>query len=337
MVDTRFYKNKGPFSLEKIVDVLSADVLGDFRGDVTGIASLENATKGSEICFFGGKRFAEALHTTKSRLIVVEKTHVDLVPTSFMRFVVPHLDRAYIKLAHLFYSGFDGESFYNQKEAIDPSVKLGKKCIIGPGAIILKDAEIGPHAVIGPNVVIGHGVKIGAHSRIFAGALITHAILGSYVTIQQGVMIGQSGFGFVMDQAGHADIPQLGRVIIGDHVSIGSGTSIARGRLSDTVIGDGCRIDALVQLAHGVTLGKGCVIVAQVGIAGSTHVGDYTAMGGQAGLTEHLTIGKGVRIAAQSGVMRDIPDGGAVGGSPAVSIRDWQKQSIILAKLIQKK
>jgi UDP-3-O-[3-hydroxymyristoyl] glucosamine N-acyltransferase len=185
--------------------------------------------------------------------------------------------------------------------------------------------------VIGPGVVLGEDCIVGAC------ASITHSIVGKRVNIYPGVRIGQDGFGFAMGPQGHAKVPQLGRVIIQDDVEIGANTTIDRGAGPDTIIGSGTKIDNLVQIGHNVQLGRGCVIVAQVGISGSTRLGDFVAVGGQAGLTGHLHIGAGARIAGQSGVMRDIEPGGTVGGSPAVPMADWLRQSALIGQMARKK
>jgi UDP-3-O-[3-hydroxymyristoyl] glucosamine N-acyltransferase len=210
-------------------------------------------------------------------------------------------------------------------------------CQIDAGAVIGAHAEIAADCHIGANAVIGEGVALGANCRIGANSTISHAILGSRVYIHPGVRIGQDGFGFAMGPAGHLKVPQLGRVVVHDDVEIGANTTIDRGAGPDTVIGAGCRIDKLVQIGHNVQLGRGCVLVAQTGISGSTKLGDFVITAGQAGLTGHLTIGSGARIAAQAGVMRDVAPGETVGGSPAVPVTQWLRQTALLGQLAQKK
>jgi UDP-3-O-[3-hydroxymyristoyl] glucosamine N-acyltransferase len=156
------------------------------------------------------------------------------------------------------------------------------------------------------------------------------------VIVHPGVRIGQDGFGFAMGPKGHMKVPQIGRVIIQNDVEIGANTTIDRGANRDTVIGEGTKIDNLVQIAHNVTIGRHCVIVSQVGISGSTSLGDFVVVAGQAGLTGHLKIGMGAQIGAQSGVMSDVPAGQKWGGSPAVPLREWLKSIVLLQRLAKK-
>jgi UDP-3-O-[3-hydroxymyristoyl] glucosamine N-acyltransferase len=176
-------------------------------------------------------------------------------------------------------------------------------------------------------------VRIGRQSVIGAGATVCNALLGDRVIIHSGARIGQDGFGFAMGPRGHLKVPQIGRVVIQDDVEIGANSTIDRGANRDTVIGEGTKIDNLVQIGHNVVIGRHCVIVSQVGISGSTELGDFVSCGGQAGLTGHLRIGMGAQIAAQSGVMNDIAPGAKMGGSPARPSRDWLRSVSALDKL----
>ena len=157
--------------------------------------------------------------------------------------------------------------------------------------------------------------------------------MGEGSRLYPGACVGQDGFGFAIDPAGHVKVPQLGRVIIGDHVEIGANTCIDRGAGPDTIIGDGAWIDNCVQLGHNVKIGKGCVIVAQAGISGSTTLEDYVVVAAKAGIAGHLNIGMGTRIAAKSGIMSDVPAGSEIMGSPAVPIKQFMRQVVALRKL----
>jgi UDP-3-O-[3-hydroxymyristoyl] glucosamine N-acyltransferase len=200
--------------------------------------------------------------------------------------------------------------------------------VIGPRA------QIGAGTRIEANAVIGAGVVVGPECWIGAGSSLTHCILGRRVRIHSGVRVGQDGFGFSLGPKGHLPVPQLGRVIIEDFVNIGANTTIDRGAGPDTLIGTGSVIDNLVQIAHNVKLGRGCVIAAQCGISGSSTLGDFVILGGQVGIAGHLNIGTGVRVAAQSGVTKDIPAGQEWVGFPAAPRRQYWKELAKLKKLL---
>jgi UDP-3-O-[3-hydroxymyristoyl] glucosamine N-acyltransferase len=199
--------------------------------------------------------------------------------------------------------------------------------VIGPRA------EVGSGTVIGPSAVLGPDVRIGRDCAIGANTTIVHALIGDRVIIHPGCAIGQDGFGFARGPRGAHKIPQLGRVIIQDDVEIGANSTIDRGAIRDTVIGEGTKIDNLVQIAHNVSIGRHCLLAALVGISGSATLEDGVIMGGQVGVADHLTIGTGVMIAAQSGVMHNIPAGERWGGSPARPGRQWLREVATLEQL----
>lgn len=337
MIDPRFYHSHGPLSLKRICDLSGAELIlpqgQQFHEDnlITGLAPLEEATS-SDLAMLHNPKYKDAFTKSQAGACFITPEMVFQAPSSMALCVTSKPQRAYARVASAFYPEPEGR-FTSMTHPIHPSVELGENVIIEYGAVIKERAKIGNNSCIGANSVIGAGVILGEGCKIGAGATISHALIGNHVTIFPGVRIGQAGFGFVMDELGHIPVPQLGRVIIGDDVEIGANTTIDRGSLRDTIIGSGSRLDNLVMIAHNVVLGKGCVLVAQVGIAGSTTLGNYVIAAGQAGITGHLKIGNGVKIGAQSGVMKDIKDGETVGGSPAVPIQDFLRQSIMLSKI----
>nr|WP_244500346.1 UDP-3-O-(3-hydroxymyristoyl)glucosamine N-acyltransferase [Methyloceanibacter methanicus] len=189
-----------------------------------------------------------------------------------------------------------------------------------PGAIVGPDAQIGQGTTIASGAVVGFRVHIGRDSYIGPNACVTHALIGNRVILHAGVAIGQDGFGFAMGREGHMKVPQIGRVVVQDDVEIGANSTVDRGALRDTIIGEGTKIDNLVQIGHNVIVGRHCIIVSQTGISGSSELGDFVALGGQVGLVGHLKIGAGAQIAASSNVRGDVPAGARWGGTrPSLS------------------
>jgi UDP-3-O-[3-hydroxymyristoyl] glucosamine N-acyltransferase len=189
--------------------------------------------------------------------------------------------------------------------------------------------------VIAANAVIGPGVRIGRNCSIGAGASLMHSLIGDRVIIHPGSRIGQDGFGYLPDRGGPIKIPQTRRVIIQDDVEIGANTTIDRGGTRDTVIGEGTKIDNLVQIGHNCSIGRYCFIVSQTGISGSVDVGDYVMLGGQVGIADHLSIGAGAKLGARSGVISDVPAGVQWGGFPARPFREWLKAEAVVGRLVR--
>ena len=316
---------------EDIIALIGAERGKNYQArDFQDIASIEEATD-ADLIFCWSKDLIPSLSDTKSRLIIVSPDLAPLIPDTLRPLIVRHPYVAFAKLARHLYPSVQQLEVWEPKDHAElKGVRVHKTASVHPSAVIGKGTAIDAGVVIGPHVVIGE------ETQIFANAVITHATIGDHVTIYAGAVIGHAGFGFVPTPTGPIDRPHLGRVIIGDNVRVGAHTAIDRGLIGPTVIGDGCRIDNLVQIAHNVVLGPRCVIVAQVGIAGSTRVGEGTMMGGQVGVSDHLIIGQNVKIAAQSGVMRTIEDNGIVGGSPALPIKEWHRQTITLQRLSKK-
>lgn len=338
MADARFYTASGPLTLSQLAEIAGATIApgGDASRQFADVAALEAAGP-SDVSFLDNRKYIAALASSRAGACLLRPELADRAPPGMALLMTPAPYKAYARVARAFYPEQEGRPEIHASAQVDPSASLAPDVGVGPGAVIGARAEIGARCRIGANAVIGDGVVIGAGSRVGTNASLSHCIVGADVLIYPGVRIGQDGFGFAPDPAGHVKVPQLGRVLIGDRCEIGANTTIDRGSAADTVIGPGCMIDNLVQIGHNVRLGRGCVVVAQVGISGSTQLDDFVVIGGQGGLAGHLHIGQGAQIAAQSGVHRDVGPGEVVGGSPAVPILEWRRQAAILRRLAKRK
>ena len=333
MIDKNFYKNNGPFSLSQIAEIIGAELMDKDKGQetVSDISTMEKAGN-EEICFFYDRKAKEKAANIKAKACVTNEDLQTWIPHNVIVLICPNPKLAFLKLNRAFYEEYSPKASISTKATIHPTAKIGKGCFIGDYAVIEENVEIGDNCRLENSCTICRGCKIGNNCRIGAGAYISYCIMGNDCFIYSGARLGCDGFGFNTIEGRHVRIPQLGRVIIGNDVEIGANACIDRGALDDTVIGDGTRIDNLVQIAHNDRLGRGCVIVSQTGIAGSCTLGDYVVCGGQAGLADHLTVGSGAQIAAQSGVMRDIEPGAVVMGSPTVPFKDFMRQVSFLQR-----
>jgi UDP-3-O-[3-hydroxymyristoyl] glucosamine N-acyltransferase len=305
-------------------------------------AALETACAG-DLSYMDNHKYLAALKATNAGACLVSPRFSAFVPENTFSFVTLEPYLIYSKVLALLYPGaaIPGSVFetagISTNATVHASAIIGRDVIIDPGAVIGPRSSIGDFTCVGANVVIGPDVRIGSNSSIGAGAVLAHATIGNNVIIHPGVSIGQDGFGFVPGTRGHVKTPQVGGVIIRDDIEIGANTTIDRGSTRNTSIGEGTKIDNLVQIAHNVIIGKHCLISAQVGIAGSATLGDFVAIGGQTGIAPHLTIGDNARIAGASGVTRNVPCGERWAGFPARPSRKFFRQHKILERLAAKR
>ena len=338
MADPRFFHRNGPFDLQRLADIAGGKLADgvDPNRQIEDVATLADAGP-NQISFLDNKKYADDFMRTKAGACIVTADAAMKSPSGMALIISANPYKSYAKIAAAFYPPAVPTEFRHERAVIDPSAKMGASCHIGAGVVIGKNAIIGDHCIIEENVVIKDGVTIGNQTVIMSNATLSHCVIGNRVVIYPGARIGQPGFGFAPDPVAPVKVPQLGRVIVEDDVEIGANSTIDRGAIHDTVIGPGTMIDNLVQIGHNVKTGRGCVIVSQVGIFGSTILEDCVQLGGQAGVAGHLRLGRGARVAAKSGVMRDIAPGEAVGGIPAVPVRQWHKQTANLAGLSKPK
>jgi UDP-3-O-[3-hydroxymyristoyl] glucosamine N-acyltransferase len=339
MADPRFYDNRGPFTLGDVCSHAGIDVASgaDTTAKIFDLASLEGGGPG-QLAFCAGKPAVAALKKTHAAFCFVgTDISTSDMPSGTVMIACASPAHAFAAAAALFYPE-SGLSVWDQASAIDASARIGAGVRLAPGVVVGPNVEIGERTRVGANTVIGRGVTIGRDCEIGSNVTISHAFLGDGVVVFPGAQLGQPGFGFASGVAGHLKIPQLGRVIIQDKVEIGACTTVDRGALGDTVIGEGTKIDNLVQIGHNTRTGRHCVIVAQVGISGSCELGDYVVLGGQAGVADHAHIGDGARIAAKGGVAPgELPGGQDYGGVPVRLMKDWRRELAAVALLAKRR
>ena len=338
MADPRFFTVQGPFSLKDLAAFISAELIladgHDAARQIDDVASLAQAGA-TQISFLDNVKYKVDFVASSAGACIVAPEMAELAPKGMSLLVTKNPYKAYALIAQKFYPvdpDMDDQGFVDPSAVIGAGAVLGQGCVIKAGAVIGAGAKLGDYVTVEPNAVINDNVEVGARSVIGANASLTHCLIGAHVRIYPGARIGQDGFGFAIDPAGHVKVPQLGRVIIEDSVEIGANTTIDRGAGPDTVIGRGTWIDNLVQIGHNVKIGRGCIIIAQTGVAGSTVLEDYAVLAAQVGVAGHLKIGMGARIAAQSGIMRDVEAGAEMMGSPALPIKQYMRQVATMKK-----
>ncbi len=337
MADPRFFECAGPLSLRELARRSGAELQNgvDPAETFEDVAPLAMAGP-AHVSFLDNRKYLEALRVSSAGACVIHPDMMDQAPSEMRLLISRNPYKAYALVAQAFYPRAPVEPRVAPTAVVDESAVLGDGVRIEAGAVIGSRAEIGRGSLIEANAVIGDAVRVGEGCIIGANATLSHCLLGARVHIYPGARIGQRGFGFAIDPAGHVKVPQLGRVILEDDVEVGANTTIDRGTGPDTVIGAGSMIDNLVQIGHNVRLGKACVIAAQVGMSGSSELGDLVIMGGQGGIAGHLKIGSGVQIAAQSGILKDIAPGEKVMGTPAKPLKQFFREVAILGKLAKK-
>lgn len=338
MADPRFFENLGPFSLAQICERagIAVPVGADGAREFFDLADLAGSDS-RHLTFFSGKAgLRDAFVSSRAgACLVPEKGKCPEAPKGMVALACASVPHAFAAIAALFYPQHSQPIWPHGGAAISPDARIGKNVILAPGVTLGAGAEIGDGCRIGPGTVIGPGVAIGKNCEIGANVTITHAYVGDRVMILPGAQIGQPGFGFAPSGNGYAKIPQLGRVIVQDDVEIGSCTTIDRGALGDTVIGEGSKLDNLIMVAHNCRIGRHCAIAGQVGLAGSVVLEDGVVLAGQVGLGDHSRIGAGARLGARAGTASAIHLEGGIdyGGAPAKPVREWAREIHALARL----
>jgi UDP-3-O-[3-hydroxymyristoyl] glucosamine N-acyltransferase len=327
MPDPRFFEDLGPLTLSELARASGAELARPEAGErlIGGVAVLAKAGPDC-VTFLTDGRHAGDLQANAGACFVQPKDAAAL-PDGCVPLITTAPQAAYAAAAQRLHRPRSGAS-----TSPAPDAQLEEGVVLGPGAVIGPAARIGRNTRIGANTVVGPGVTIGRDGEIGPNVSIGFALIGDRVRIMAGCVIGEPGFGAAGGPKGLVDLPQLGRVIIQDGVTIGANSCVDRGAFEDTVIGENTKIDNLVHIAHNVRVGRNCVIAGQTGISGSVTIGDGAQFGGKAGVADHVTIGDGARVGAAAGVMKDIPAGETWGGMPARPIRHWLKETAWLAR-----
>lgn len=317
------------FKASFIAEQLGLTLKGEDR-EITGINTLENAGPG-DLSFLANPKYAQFLSATRAGAVIVSEDHAGEVATALVS-ANPYFDFA--RAVGFFAKPQGGFSGISPLASVDKDAVLGENVTVYPFAYIGPRATVGAGCRIFPGCYVGEDCVVGDRTVLYPNAvLMAGTVLGQGCILHAGSVLGADGFGFVRTPLGVQKIPQIGTVGVGDDVEIGANAAVDRAVLGVTSVGDGTKIDNLVQIGHNVVVGKECFIVSQVGVSGSTKIGDRSTLAGQAGVAGHLKIGNDVTIGPQSGVAKDIPDNTSCGGSPCVDGKTFLRTIAVMPKL----
>lgn len=338
-----FFERSGPF---KLADLLQATNVtppdnADLDMSIDNVLPLDEAGAG-HLSFFDNPKYLKVFQKTRAAACFIAKQHLEKTPKNTVPLLSSDPYKSFAKALAKFYPAalnprtigpHDGD----YSGGVHKSAEIEDGVTIEPGATVGPEARIGRGTTIASSAHIGYRVCIGRDCYIGPNTALINTLVGNRVILHSGCCVGQDGFGFAMSAEGHLKVPQIGRVIIQDDVEIGANCTIDRGALKDTVIGEGTKIDNLVQIGHNVVIGRQCVIVSQVGIAGSAELGDGVVLGGQAGVNGHVKVGAGAQIAATSSVRSEVPPGAKWGGTPARPVSIWFREIALVQRLAEER
>jgi UDP-3-O-[3-hydroxymyristoyl] glucosamine N-acyltransferase len=318
-------------TLGELASRLGAELRGDAELEITGVKGIEDAGP-TEITFVANPRYTSLARTTRAAAILVDPDFQE-VAAATLRIRNPYL--AFSRALGLFYQPPRYPPGIHPTAVIDPSAVIGADAHIGAFAVVGPNVSLGPHATVLPHVVLYPGVRTGSHFFAHAHSVVReNCVLGDYVTLENGAVVGSDGFGFAKNESGHWEkIPQSGPVRIGNRVDVQANACIDRATVGATEIGDGSKIDNLVQIGHGSRVGEDTLICSQTGLAGSSVIGNNVILAGQVGIAGHCSVGDGVILTAQSAVSHDVPAGKMISGSPGFDNRTWLRAVTIFQRL----
>ncbi|HWV81286.1 MAG TPA: UDP-3-O-(3-hydroxymyristoyl)glucosamine N-acyltransferase [Hyphomicrobiaceae bacterium] len=339
-----FFERAGPFTAAEIAGRIGATLRsGDDAGRPLSDLRPLGEAGGAHLTFVDNRKYLEQLASTRAAACIIAPAFAERLPAGVVALLMPAPYRGFALALQAFYPSSlkpktaDSDAREAGAAPIHPTARIEPGAIIEPGAVVGREAWIGQGTTVAAGALVGYRVTVGRDCYIGPGTTLTHALVGDRVILHAGVRIGQDGFGFAMGAGGHLKVPQIGRVIIQDDVEIGANSCVDRGALKDTVIGEGTKIDNLVQIGHNVVIGRRCVIVAQTGLAGSSMLEDFVVMGGQSGVAGHLKVGAGAQIAGSSHVTENVPPRSRMIGTPAVPIREWTRERVTLRRLAKER
>ena len=326
------------YSIREINTIVKGELIGDTSQKIEGPEQIQKANS-NHITFIGSNKYLKFWADSKACAALV-KYNLNIEPGENRAFIkVRNVDLAMAKILELFTPPAPVfETDIHPTAVIHETAKIGQGCKIGPNCYVGKDVELGSGVILYPNVCVFDETTIGKNTIVWSGTVIRErSIIGSHCIFHTNVSIGADGFGYLPSDDGSqlVKVPQIGNVIIGDYVEIGANSCVDRAKFSSTIVGDGCKIDNLVQIAHNCIMGRSCIMAGHSGLAGSVTLGDGVIIGGSASIKDHITIHSGATVGAGSGVMKDVEAGKTVLGYPAQDARDMLKQWVTVRKFVK--